>query len=61
MKNISLKSDEKYLLYWMYNGKGNFDKSLDLAKTLDDPQLIMYYLVKQIESLKIIQIYQGRT
>ncbi|MGR5914187.1 type VII secretion protein EssB/YukC [Bacillus pacificus] len=21
MKNISLKSDEKYLLYWMYNGK----------------------------------------
>ena len=34
MKNISLKSDEKYLLYWMYNGKGNFDKSLDLAKTL---------------------------
>ena len=52
MKNISLKSDEKYLLYWMYNGKGNFDKSLDLAKTLDDPQLIMYGLVKQIESLK---------
>ncbi|MEC2496769.1 type VII secretion protein EssB/YukC, partial [Bacillus cereus] len=51
-KNISLKSDEKYLLYWMYNGKGNFDKSLDLAKTLDDPQLIMYGLVKQIESLK---------
>lgn len=37
MKNISLKSDEKYLLYWMYNGKGDFDKSLDLAKTLDDP------------------------
>lgn len=36
----------------MYNGKGNFDKSLDLAKTLDDPQLIMYGLVKQIESLK---------
>ncbi|MEX0417396.1 type VII secretion protein EssB/YukC, partial [Bacillus sp. C30] len=52
MKNISLKSDEKYLLYWMYNGNGNFDKSLDLAKTLDDPELIIYGLVKQIESLK---------
>ena len=45
----------------MYNGKGNFDKSLDLAKTLDDPQLIMYGLVKQIESLKIIRIYQEKS
>lgn len=36
MKNISLKSDEKYLLYWMYNGKGNFDKLLDLVKIFDD-------------------------
>ncbi len=52
MKNVTLKSDEKYLLYWMYNGKGDFDKSLDLAKSIDDPQLIMYGLIKQIEAVK---------
>ncbi|EEM05740.1 type VII secretion protein EssB [Bacillus pseudomycoides] len=52
MKNVTLKSDEKYLLYWIYNGKGNFDKSLDLAKSVDDPQLIMYGLIKQIEAVK---------
>lgn len=50
MKNISTKSDENYLLYWIYNGKGDFDKSMDLAKYIDDPHLIMYGLVKQIES-----------
>lgn len=52
MKNVSLKSDERYLLYWIYNGKGNFDKSLDVAKHVDDPQLIMYGLIKQIEAVK---------
>lgn len=52
MKNVSLKSDEKYLLYWIYNGKGNFDKSLDIARQLDDPQLIMYGLIQKIESIK---------
>ncbi|PGZ99171.1 type VII secretion protein EssB [Bacillus pseudomycoides] len=52
MKNISLKSDENYLLYWIYNGKGDFNKSLDIAKQIDDPQLIMYGLIKQIESVK---------
>jgi type VII secretion protein EssB len=52
MQNISLKSDEKYLLYWIYNGKGEFDKALDYAKKVDDPQLIMYGLMKQIEAVK---------
>lgn len=52
LKNISLKSDSSYLLYWIYNGKGNFEESIDLAKYLDDPQLIMYGLVKKIEQDK---------
>lgn len=52
MKNVSLKSDERYLLYWIYNGKGDFEKSLDLARQLDDPQLIMYGLIQQIEAIR---------
>lgn len=52
MNNISLKSDRNYLLYWIYNGRGNFEKTVDLAKYIDDPQLIMYAIIKQIEQAK---------
>lgn len=52
MKNISLKSDQDYLLYWIHNGLGNFEESIDLAKYIDDPQLIMYGLIKKIEQDK---------
>lgn len=52
LKNISIKSDPNYLLYWIYNGRGDFNKTIDIAKYIDDPQLIMYGLIKQIESAK---------
>ncbi|NRD77647.1 type VII secretion protein EssB [Bacillus sp. BRMEA1] len=52
MKNLSLKSDNHYFLYWIYNGRGNLDQSLDLAKFMDDPVLIMYSYVKKIEKAK---------
>ncbi|MFB5198010.1 type VII secretion protein EssB [Neobacillus sp. KR4-4] len=52
LKNISIKSDPNYLLYWIYNGRGDFARSIDLAKYIDDPQLIMYGLIKQIEQAK---------
>src|SRR5690625_3783861 len=52
MKNISLRSDERYLLYWIYNGIGDFDRTIDLAKYMDDPQLIMYALIKKTEQVK---------
>lgn len=52
LKNISLKSEPNYLLYWIYNGRGEFDKSIDLAKLLDDPRLTIYGLIKKIEQDK---------
>lgn len=52
MNNISLKSDPNYLLYWIYNGRGEFEESTDLAKYIDDPQLIMYGLLQQIDQAK---------
>lgn len=52
LKNVTLKSDQDYLLYWIYNGRGELDTSLDKAKYLDDPQLIIYGLIKKIEQVK---------
>lgn len=52
LKNISIKSDPNYLLYWIYNGQGDFERTIDLAKYIDDPQLIMYGLIKQMEKAK---------
>lgn len=46
LKNISLSSDDNYLLYWIYDGRGDFDKSLDLAKYVNDDQLIFYSYTK---------------
>src|SRR5690625_3950993 len=52
MRNINLKSDRYYLLYWIYNGLGDFDQSIDTAKYMDDPQLIIYGLIKKSEQVK---------
>lgn len=52
MKNISLKSDNSYLKYWIYNGQGDFEQAIDLAKYMDDPQLIMYGLIRKTEQVK---------
>lgn len=52
LKNVSLRSDPDYLLYWIYNGRGEFEQSLEKAKYIDDAQLIMYGLIKQIEVVK---------
>ena len=52
LKNVHVKSNSDYLLYWIYNGRGDLNRSLDLAKYLDDPRLIMYGLIKQIEKAK---------
>jgi uncharacterized membrane protein YukC len=40
------------LLYWIYNGRGEFEESMEKAKYIDDAQLIMYGLIQQIEEAK---------
>lgn len=52
LRNVSLRSDTDYLLYWIYNGRGEFEESMEKAKYIDDAQLIMYGLIKQIEEAK---------
>lgn len=52
LKNVSLKSDPDYLTYWIYNGRGEFDTSLEKAKYIDDPVLIIHGLIQKIEEAK---------
>ncbi|SHG92891.1 MULTISPECIES: type VII secretion protein EssB [Virgibacillus] len=52
LKNVSLKSDPDYLAYWIYNGRGEFDTSLEKAKYIDDPVLIIHGLIQKIEEAK---------
>lgn len=42
LKNISMKSNENVLLYWIYIGFGDFDKTLDVAQNIGDNQLILH-------------------
>lgn len=42
LKNISIKSNENILLYWIYVGFGNAEKTLDIAQNIGDSQLILY-------------------
>ncbi len=52
LRNVSLRSDTDYLLYWIYNGRGEFEEAMEKAKYIDDVQLIMHGLIQQIEEAR---------
>lgn len=52
LNNVTLKSDEQYLDYWIEIGRGNSQEALDLAKRLDDSDLILYALYQQMEQIR---------
>lgn len=52
MNNISLRSDENYMDYWIENGRGNLDEALDIGKKLEDSDLILYGLMQKIEQVR---------
>lgn len=52
LNNVTLKSDEQYLDYWIEVGRGNNQEALDLAKRLDDSDLILYALYQEIEQVR---------
>lgn len=45
-KSLNMNSDPNYLKYWIYDGQGNFNQSLDAAKYLGDQQLILFSYTK---------------
>ncbi|MGE7907682.1 type VII secretion protein EssB [Peribacillus sp. NPDC094092] len=50
---ITLQTDSQYLLYWIYIGRGMNEDAIDLARIMEDRELIMYGLVNQKEQIKM--------
>ncbi|KON66632.1 hypothetical protein AKG34_25175 [Peribacillus butanolivorans] len=50
---ITLQTDSQYLLYWIYIGRGMTEDAIDLARIMEDRELIMYGLVNQKEEIKL--------
>lgn len=44
LNNVNINSNSSYLDYWIAIGRGNLDSALDLAKGLNDNDLILYAL-----------------
>lgn len=52
LNNITLRSNEAYLDYWIENGRGNLDEALDIAKKLEESDLIIYGITEKIEQVR---------
>lgn len=52
MKNITLKSNTRYLDFWIEDGRGQLDDALDTAKQLQDSNLIMYALLEKMDAVR---------
>ena len=50
---ITLQSDGRYFLYWINIGRGNELEAIDIARLLEDRDLIVYGLLKQREAVKV--------
>ncbi|HZG70411.1 MAG TPA: type VII secretion protein EssB [Chondromyces sp.] len=49
---MTLKTDPQYFLYWIYIGRGLNQEAIDIARTLEDQDLIMFGLIKYREEVK---------
>ncbi|MFJ7747615.1 type VII secretion protein EssB [Peribacillus sp. NPDC097295] len=52
LKAITLQTDSQYLLYWIYIGRGVSEDAINLARIMEDRELIMYGLLTQKEQIK---------
>ncbi|KXT75907.1 type VII secretion protein EssB [Streptococcus sp. DD12] len=49
---LSLKSDERYLDYWIQIGRGQGQEAIDLAKQLDDSDLVLYAISQRMATVR---------
>ncbi|AUJ29040.1 type VII secretion protein EssB [Liquorilactobacillus hordei] len=52
LNNVSQKSSQNTLLYWIYLGRGDFNKSLNIAQNIGDDQYILHAYTKLYDSTK---------
>lgn len=51
--NITLQTDADYLKYWIYIGRGEAAKALELARAMEDGELIIFGLLKRREEIQV--------
>lgn len=52
LNTITESSDETILNYWIYLGRGKFEKALDVAQNIGDTQLILHAYTNLYESVR---------
>lgn len=52
LNNVTLKSDDLYLTYWIQIGRNSFEDALDTAKRINDSDLILYALTQEIKQVR---------
>ena len=50
--NITLKTDEDYLKYWIHIGRDEAEEAVDLARSMEDPVLLAYGLAMRQEEIR---------
>jgi type VII secretion protein EssB len=53
LNNISIKSDDNTLNYWLHVGRGEFEKALNLAQNLGDEQLTLLAYTDLYQATKL--------
>lgn len=52
LSNITLQTDSDYFKYWIYINRGEAEQAVDLARSMEDGELITYGLLKRREEIK---------
>ena len=52
LSNITLQTDADYLRYWIYLGRGEAENAVDIARAMEDGELITYSFLKLREEVK---------
>lgn len=52
LANITLQTDADYLKYWIYIGRAEAEKAVDLARSMEDGELLVYGLLKRREEIQ---------
>lgn len=61
LNNISVVTDDNTLNYWIYQGRGEFEKALDMAKNIGDDQLTLLAYTDLYQATKLNTTMNGDT
>ncbi|MFC7363869.1 MULTISPECIES: type VII secretion protein EssB [Bhargavaea] len=58
--NITLKTDENYLKYWVLIGRNEAEEAVDIARAMEDPVLLAYGLAIRQEEIRADKELSGQ-